>query len=130
MGNTKKKIILVEDDPALIDIYKIVMEKHHYELLAVASGKEALEVIKKVEQDPELKPAVFLLDLILPDMDGLDILKAVKTSPATKDCLVFILTNKERVGFEELGAGKPDEFFVKANITPTELVEVIKKHIG
>lgn len=130
MDTTKRKILIVEDDSMLIDIYKMVMDKHHFDVQFIASGKEALKVVDDIEKDPTLKPDVFLLDLILPDMDGTEILKAIRHSSQSKDALVFILTNKERVGFQELGDAKPDEFFVKANTTPMQIVEVIENHLN
>ncbi len=129
MEREKIKIVLVEDDSVLLDIYKMVMDKHHFDLQTISSGKEALALIQDIEKDPTLKPDIFLLDLILPDMDGLEILRAIKHSSQIKDVLVFILTNKERVGFQELGDAKPDEFLVKANTTPMQIVEIIEKHL-
>ena len=71
---------------------------------------------------------MILLDLILPDMNGLDILAEVKKNPKLKDILVFILSNQSDAQIPE-GAAKPDKFMIKANITPTELLEVVQKEL-
>lgn len=129
MSPKRKKIILVEDDSAIVDIYQTVMKKEHWEVQIFKSGGEAIEKIKELQTGQKEKPDVILLDLILPDIDGSEVFKTIKENNITKDIKVFILTNKENIGLKNFGQLKPDEFLIKANITPTQLVEIIKKHL-
>ena len=130
MEKETKKILIVEDDTAILDIYKTVFGKFGFEVESASSGKEALSIIEGIKKGESEKPVIVLLDLILPDMDGLDLLKAIKSNDVTKNIKVFIMTNKESIGSELPEDMKPDEFIVKANVTPIDIVELVKKHIG
>ncbi|MBZ9571760.1 response regulator [Patescibacteria group bacterium] len=117
-----KKILLVEDDPFVIDIYTKKLKDSGFSIEVAKNGEEALKKIK--EETPDL----LVLDIVLPNIDGWDILKKVRTELGFEDLKVIILSNlsqKEEVekGFK-LGAIK---YFVKANYTPSQVVEEIKK---
>jgi len=117
-----KTILLVEDDPFLIDIYKNKLSKAGFEIDVAEEGETALRKIK------EKKPDLVLLDIVLPGTDGWEILKKIRTEMGFKDLKVLILSNlsqKEEVekGME-LGATK---YLIKAHYTPSEVVKEIKK---
>src|SRR3989338_1010216 len=120
-----KKILLVEDDSAIIDIYQTMMQKADLAVEVASSGQEVLKKIKNIAAGEAEKPDIILLDLILPDMNGMDILTAIKNNEATKTIKVFILTNQEESKTQIPGTIKPDKFIIKANITPTQLLETI-----
>lgn len=124
-----KKVLIIEDDLAILDIYKTVFDKYGFEMDSAVSGKDALMIIEEIKKGEREKPSVVLLDLILPDMDGIDLLKKIKSDDVTKDIKVFIMTNKENVGIDLPELMKPDEFIVKANVTPIDIVELVKKYV-
>ena len=106
----------------LIDIYKTKLTSSGF-LVDVASAGD--EVLRKLE---ETKPDLLLLDIVLPQIDGWEILKTIKANPKLKDLKVIILSNlgqKEEVekGMK-LGATK---YLIKAHYTPSQTVEEIKK---
>lgn len=123
----KRKILLIEDDSAILDVYETVMRKANFEVKALSLGQEAIKVIKDSENNLETKPDVVVLDLILPDMNGAQVLEEIRKNSFSKDIKVFVLTNQEKVEFSE--GIKPDKVIIKANITPTHLVEVLKKEL-
>lgn len=125
-----KKIILVEDDPAIIDIYQILMKKAGFDVRVISSGQEVVNMIKNIEEGTEPKPDIILLDLILPDINGTEVFKEIKKNKKTKDIKIFILTNQQDVQPEQLGDEKPDKFIIKANISPTQLLELIKEYLS
>lgn len=125
-----KKIYLIEDDSAIIDIYETVMKKAHLDVDVISSGQEAIKKIKSVAAGEEQKPDLVLMDLILPDMNGVEILREIRDNPKTKDITVFVLSNQEKLELPEGDPIKPDKFIIKANITPTQLLEVIKKELN
>lgn len=125
-----KTIFLVEDDSAIADIYKMVMKKSHFNVEVFNLGQEVIKTIKNISdansQAP--KPDIILLDLILPDINGMEVLREIRNNNATKDIKVFILTNQNNVELGQDGV-KPDKLIVKAHITPTQLVELIKEEL-
>lgn len=127
-----KTIFLVEDDSAIVDIYKALMNKFKFTLRVFNLGKEAIKVIKEIKsaKSEEKKPDIVLLDLILPDINGLEVLKAIRHNEATKGVKVFILTNQSDVKFDESDEILADKVIIKAEIAPTNLMEMIKKELG
>lgn len=116
------KIVLVEDDPLLIDIYSTKFKESGFEVQVVDRGDAAAARILKE------KPDLVVLDIVLPQQDGWEILKAVKSSDETKDVKVVILSNlgqKEEIekGMALGAAG----YLIKAHHTPSEVVREIKK---
>lgn len=116
------KIVLVEDDEFLIDVYKAKLEKENFEVEVVKEGDKAVEKIKTT------KPAIVLLDIVLPNLDGWGILKNLKNDPETKDIPVIVLSNlaqeEEIQKSMQLGAAK---YLVKAQYIPSEIAQEIKK---
>jgi len=101
---TTKTILLVEDNPSDIELTKRALEKSHVanELVVVEDGQEALDYLfgsgAYAGRDPAALPGVVLLDLKLPRVGGLDVLRAIRSEPRTRRLPVVILTssNEER----------------------------------
>src|SRR3989339_1029223 len=83
----KKLILLVEDDEFLAELYATKLNLEDYEVALASDGEKGLKMIK------ELKPDLILLDIILPKMDGFEILKNIKTNKNLKKIPVILLTN-------------------------------------
>jgi len=118
----KKKILLVEDDPFLIDIYTTKLEQNNFIVETVNNGEEALEKIN------DNWPDLLLLDIVLPRVDGWEVLRKIKESPGLKDLKIVILSNLSQAqevkkGFD-LGA---TSYLIKSHYAPSEIVEEIKK---
>lgn len=124
-----KKIILVEDDSAIIDVYETLMKKANFDVRVISLGQEVITMIKNIEEGTELKPDIILLDLILPDIDGIEVFKEIKKNKKTKDIKVFILTNRQDVQLQQLGDAKPDKFIIKADTSPTQLLKLLKEYL-
>ncbi|OGZ63904.1 MAG: hypothetical protein A3A98_01290 [Candidatus Staskawiczbacteria bacterium RIFCSPLOWO2_01_FULL_40_39] len=125
----KKNILLIEDDSAIIDIYTTMIKKADFKVEVITLGQEAIKKIKSLKSIKEV-PDIILLDLILPDINGVEVLKEIRKNNITKDGVVFILTNQQNVEFRGLDNIKPDKFIIKANITPSQLLETIKEYLG
>jgi len=126
----KKKILLVEDDMATIEVYKRALEQAGFEVNPIITGGETVRRLQKMDKDPSQKPDLVLLDLILPDMDGIDILKVIRGLDNVKDVKVFILTN---YGDKELEAKglllKTERYILKTDCVPTNLAKLVKKEL-
>ncbi len=125
-----KKIILVEDDAAIIDIYQTMMVKSHLDVQVLSMGADVMKAVKEIADGIAPKPALLLLDLILPDMNGSEILAEIRKNPATADMKVFILSNQENAEKQLPEGVKADKIIIKANTTPTDLLAIIKKELS
>ncbi len=125
-----KHILLVEDDPAIIDIYEAMIKKAGFDVQVISLGQEVIKRMKQVETGEAEKPDLVLLDLTLPDVNGMEVLKEIRSMGSTKDVTVFILTNQQESEAPRIEGVKADKFIIKANISPTELVDSIKKELA
>lgn len=117
-----KKIILVEDDPFLIDIYSTKLNESGFEVSLVKDGEDVLELSKKI------KPDVIILDIVLPHIDGWQILKLLKSEETLKMSKIIILSNLSQKEEVEKGISLgADKYLIKSDYTPTQVVEEIKK---
>ena len=117
-----KKILFIEDESALQKTFEDVLRQEGYETIPALNGEIGLNLAKKE------RPDLILLDLILPKIYGIDVLKKLKKDEETKEIPIIILTNLERIEdidkALELGAKTS---LVKAQYTLEEVVEKIKK---
>lgn len=120
-----KKILLVEDDPLLIDIYSTKLQQSGFEVRVVDQGEKAFAAVEKE------KPDLVLLDIVLPHMDGWDILRSLKKNEASRNIQVVVLSNlgqKEEIEKAlNLGAVK---YLIKAHYTPSEITQEVIRLIG
>ena len=122
MSDQKVKVLLVEDEQMIADMYKLRLEEDGYEVIVTDKGSEAIEIAKNQ------KPAIVLLDIILPETDGFSILQTLKGDDDTKKIPVLMLTNlgqeSDQLKGEQFGAVG---YFVKSQHTPAEVLNEIKK---
>ena len=123
MPDQKNKILLVEDDSMIVRMYQRKLEAEGFKVALAFNGEEGLAALKK--ETPDL----VLLDIMMPKMNGIEMLKAVKADPALKSVPVVILTNlgdrpEDVQKCKELGAL---DYWVKANISLKEITERIRK---
>jgi len=124
----KNKILLIEDDIPTVDLYRLNLEKEGFELEVIRSGNEALERVANMYGPAGQKPDLILLDIILPGVDGIQVLKKIRGGEGTKDIPVLILTNYSDPKVEEAGAElSAMGYFIKTNHTPKEIIKAIKK---
>lgn len=125
MDSKKAKILLIEDDHVLVDMYRIKFKISGLNLLIATGGYQGLDMIKKE------KPDLVLLDIKMDDLDGFEVLKKMKADPTVKDIPVFLLTNmSEKEASDEgkkLGA---ERYVMKAKQTPDEIVEIVTNRLN
>ncbi len=116
-----KKILLVEDDNFIIDIYITKLKEVGFSVQSAVNGEDALAKIK------QSSPDLVLLDIVLPQVTGFEFLQEIKSMPELKNVPVIVLSNlgqkKEVEKGLSLGAAK---YLIKAHYTPTEVVEEIR----
>ena len=116
-----KKILIVEDDKFLRELIARKLSEEGYETVEAIDGEEGIKKTK------EAKPDLILLDLILPGIDGFEVLSKIKEDPTVASIPVIILSNLgQREEVEKgLKLGAVD-YLIKAHFTPGEIIEKIK----
>jgi len=115
-----KKILIVEDDPIVGRIYRAGLEREGFEVHVAADGQQGLNLIC------ELCPDAVLLDLMLPKMNGLDILKKVRSLPEFNHVRFYVLTNAYIASMiSEATAAGATAVFNKSNATPKQIADVL-----
>ncbi len=119
------KILLVEDDEALAQMYTMRLTAEDFDVKHVGNGEDALSAA--VEYHPDL----ILLDAMMPKISGFDVLDILRNTPETANSRIIMLTalsqakDKERA--ESLGV---DDYLVKSQVVIADVIERIKYHIG
>jgi len=115
------KILIVEDDKFVRELISQKLAEEKFEVVAAKDGEEG------VEKNESEKPDLILLDLILPGIDGFEVLSRIRKKPTTKNVPVIILSNLgEKVDVDrgiQLGA---NDYLIKAHFTPKEIVEKVR----
>ena len=118
------KIAIIEDDLTISQMYRMKFEADGFDVRMANNGKVGLEVVKS------FKPDVILLDIQMPEMDGAEALKHIRSNESSKNTPVLILTN---LGEEEaphnMRALGIHSYIVKANYTPRQVVALVKEAV-
>lgn len=121
----KKKILAVDDEVDVLELLDKRLSASGYEVIKATNGQEAIELAKREE------PALIILDILMPGMDGSEIASVMHNDPKTKDIPILFLTclftkREERLEGHEVG----NNFFVAKPYDPKELVAEIARIIG
>lgn len=120
-----KKILLVEDDDALANVYLTRLQAEGFDVKRVPNGEDALSTTM------QYKPDLILLDVMMPKVSGFDVLDILRNTPETTNIKVVMLTalsqdtDKQRA--DQLGA---DDYLVKSQVVIADVVERIKHHLN
>lgn len=121
----QQRILVVEDDLFLRELYADVLTAENYKVEMAQDGEEALQKIKVGGYD------LILLDIIMPKMDGLEVMRQVQNSPpqTPNKCVVF-LTNLDKDEEIKTALKLGNGYLIKSQITPGSLVEKVKNYIS
>ena len=119
------KILIVEDDPLMLRMYEKVFTFEKYEVDTAANGEDGWEKVKKN------KPTLVLLDIMMPKMNGIQVLEKIKLDPETKEIPVVMLTNlsgeKDAEAALMKGAVK---YIIKSKYEPKQITDMVKEIIA
>ncbi len=125
MTAKKKKILMIEDEPTLSEMYKLYLNKVGCEVLFASDGQAGLEIAK------QKKPDLILLDILMPHMDGWEVIKNLKCTPETNQIPVIVFSNLGQLEEIEKGLNLgADDYIVKTELTPKELAERVVDILG
>lgn len=120
-----QKVAIIEDDIAISQMYRLKFESEGYQVQTADNGKLGLELVE------EFKPDIILLDLMMPEMTGDQMLTELRKKPWGKDMVVIILTNMgEEEAPKSLKTLDVHSFIVKAEMTPRQVAERVKQALS
>ena len=118
--NDNKLILYIEDEPEMIDLVRLILNRRGFEVKGANGGKEGLDLVRKD------KPDLVLLDLMMPDMDGWEVYQQMKADETTRDIPVIVVTAKAQSIDKVLGLhiAKVDDYIAKP-FSPQELLNSV-----
>lgn len=121
----KKKILIIEDEKSLANLLYKKLKTEGYEVLKAWNGKEGLDLIKKE------KPDLILLDIIMPEIDGFEVMEIISKNKRLKKIPIIIISNSgqpiEISRARKLGVV---DWLIKTEFDPQEVVDKVKKQIS
>jgi len=120
-----KNILCIEDEPEMIDLIRLILNRHGFDVKGADGGREGLEMVR------ENPPALVLLDLMMPDIDGWEVYQQIKADEKTKHIPVIVVTAKAQNVDKVLGLhiAKVDDYISKP-FSPKALLESVQKVLG
>ncbi|MGH7141895.1 MAG: response regulator transcription factor [Candidatus Saccharimonadales bacterium] len=124
-GSHPKRILLVEDDDAIANVYQTRLQAEGFDVRRVSNGEDALATALSY------RPDLVLLDIMMPKVSGFDVLDILRSTPETTNLKIIMLTalsqdsDKERA--DSLGV---DDYLVKSQVVIADVIERIKYHLG
>jgi CheY-like chemotaxis protein len=123
MENIKPKVLIVDDDKFLINMYSIKFNKREFEVNSAMSGEDAISKLQG-----GYTPDIILLDIVMPVMDGFEILEAIRTNNLSPKSLIIMLTNQGQLtDIERAKSFGINGYIIKATTIPSEVVAEVEK---
>ena len=121
-NTTVKRIICIEDEPEMIDLIQLILNRRGYKVTGAAGGKEGIQMVR------DTHPDLVLLDLMMPDMDGWEVYQQMKADETTRNIPVIVVTAKAQNIDKVLGLhiAKVDDYIAKP-FSPQELIDSVEK---
>lgn len=124
MPNEGTTILLAEDDIILAELYTDRLKQEGFNVIHASNGEDALAFVR------EYSPNLIILDIMMPKMNGLDVLKALKESPATNRIPVIIVTALvQEIEKVNKMMNPADAYIVKSEVLPAEIIEQVKQRL-
>lgn len=118
------RILVVEDDPTLLEMYKECLQTSGFETLCVTDGKAALNLVKT------FLPDCVLLDILLPIINGFDVLHEIRADKATKNIAVILLTVLAQDSIRQKGLAEgADDFLLKSDTKMSDIIAKIRSAV-
>ena len=119
----KEKILIIDDEAQLVDMFKMRLEANNYDVIAAYDGEEGLDKAQKENPD------IILLDIQMPRMDGYQTLKKLREDSRTESIPVIMLTAKSQAVDVSQAAGLGANDYIVKPFDPQTLMQKIKEHI-
>jgi two-component system response regulator VicR len=122
MAENKKRVLCIEDEPDMIDLIRLILERQGFQVIGAVGGAEGIEAIHRE------RPDLILLDLMMPDVDGWEVYRHMKADETLSNIPVIVVTAKAQSIDKVLGlhVAKVDDYITKP-FNPHELLESVKR---
>ena len=117
----KKRILVIDDEPNLLEVIRIRLEANDYEVLTAQDPLAGLEIAK------EERPDLIIMDVIMPKVNGLRLLRILKREDETKDIPVIVLSVKWHENNHKAGMDAGADYYLTKPYEPKELLDTVKK---
>jgi DNA-binding response OmpR family regulator len=119
-----KKILIIDDEPHILRALSYILKKRGYNIFTAANGEEGFKVAK------EIIPDLIFLDVIMPKLNGYEVLKRLKKDPLLKSTYIIMLTVKNEEIDEELAKKYGVDEYILKPFSPLKIISKIKKIFG
>ncbi len=123
MSPEEKRILIADDDPVILRLIQVNLELEGYEVITANNGQEAVDTATAE------MPDLVILDIMMPRLDGYQACQQLKGSDATKDIPVIFLSAKAQQGDIDKGESYGVAAYLTKPFDPTELLEVVERHL-
>src|SRR3989344_7255282 len=121
-------LLFVEDEPDIVELYKIAFEAEGFVVESVMNGQDALGRLKQYSKEDVARPTVMILDILLPDISGIDILKEIRKHSLFDNTPVIMFTNysSDKIR-DEIAQISNTKYLLKMETSPGQLVALVKE---
>jgi DNA-binding response OmpR family regulator len=117
------RILVVDDHPHIVRLVRRELERDAHEVLTAADGEEALRIAR------ELQPAVVVLDVVMPRRNGFEVLRELKSDPATRDIVVIMLTVKDKEAEFTHGLNLGADWYLPKPFVPGDIAALVQRFL-
>jgi DNA-binding response OmpR family regulator len=117
------KILVVDDHPHIVRLVRKELERDAHEVLTAADGDEALQLAR------EQRPAVVVLDVVMPRRNGFEVLRELKADPATRDIIVIMLTVKDKEAEFTHGLNLGADWYLPKPFVPGDIAALVRRFL-
>jgi DNA-binding response OmpR family regulator len=122
--NRPLRILIADDDPDVLELVRLSLRRTQHDLVLAHDGADALETVRRV------RPALAILDVTMPEMDGFAVLEAIRADPIIRSTRVFILTARAHQAEKERGLALGAERYISKPFKPRELRAEVDAALG
>jgi len=125
MNANRRTVLIVDDDNMLVNMYRAKFCHENYDVLTAYNGEQGLDLIK------DRKPEFVVMDVMMPKMDGLEVLRHIRETPDIKDTPVLMISNEGKAEFvNEAKKYGAKDYMVKADYNPEDIVKKVSSYLN
>lgn len=124
MGLSSQRVLIVEDEPNIVESLRFILERARFEVDVVSNGAAALERLRREHF------AAVILDIMLPEMDGFDVLRTARENPALAALPIIVLTAKGQASDRDAAMASGASAYITKPFSNTEVVTQVRKLTG